>query len=137
MTTANSPRATLGEAILRAFRLRCPRCGQGKLFVGLFRMNVECSNCKLTYERAPGYFLGSTYINYGATAIAVTVAYLALHVGAGFSNRALAAPLAGFCILFPLYFFRYARALWLALDSFLDPVGFETGTNDGSASGRP
>lgn len=137
MTTANSPRATLGEVFLRAFRLRCPRCGQGKLFVGLFRMNVECANCKLIYERAPGYFLGSTYINYGATAIAVTVAYLALHVGARFSNRGLAAPLAGFCILFPLYFFRYARALWLALDSFLDPVGFETGKDDESANGSP
>jgi uncharacterized protein (DUF983 family) len=124
MSSINPPRLTPGELFVRAIRLRCPRCGQGKLFSGWFQMHATCSSCKLKYERAPGYFLGSAYINYGATAIAVTVGYLSLHVGARLSNRALAGPLAGFCMLFPLFFFRYARSLWLALDYFLDPDGF-------------
>jgi uncharacterized protein (DUF983 family) len=126
MTTTGPPQATLGELLFRALCLRCPRCGRGKLFRGLFSMFPECEHCKLRYERAPGYFLGSTYINYGVTAVVVTIVYLVLHVGIGFSNRALAGPLAGFCVLFPLYFFRYARALWLALDSFLDPATFDS-----------
>ena len=124
MSSINPPRLTPGELFVRAIRLRCPRCGQGKLFLGWFQMHAACSSCRLKYERAPGYFLGSAYINYGATAIAVTVGYLMLHVGVRLSNRELAAPLAGFCMLFPLFFFRYARSLWLAMDYFLDPNGF-------------
>jgi Protein of unknown function (DUF983) len=136
MSTTDPPRTSPGELLARSLRLRCPRCGQGKLFTGLFMMPVECPQCKLRYERAPGYFLGSTYINYGVTAVAITVVYLSLHAGAGISNRALAGPLAGFCVLFPLYFFRYARALWLALDAFLDPAAFEAADRDeGKAEG--
>jgi uncharacterized protein (DUF983 family) len=130
MSATGPPQATLGELLGRALRLRCPLCGQGKLFCGLTQMHVECSHCKLRYERGPGYYLGSAYINYGVTAVAVTIAYLALHLGWGFSNRSLAAPLAGFVVIFPLYFFRYARALWLALDAFFDPSAFETPNAD-------
>jgi ribosomal protein S27AE len=119
------PRASLGDLLLRAFTLRCPRCGQGKLFAGWFEMHAKCSNCQLTYERAPGYFLGSIYINYGFTAVTLTIGYFLLHMVAGFTNRQLAAPLVGFCIVFATIFFRFARALWLALDCFFDPGSFE------------
>jgi uncharacterized protein (DUF983 family) len=124
-TESTVPRATLGEILGRALRLRCPRCGQRRLFAGWFRMHEACPHCRLHYERAPGYFLGSTYINYGVTVIAVMVVYFALHFGVGWSNTSLAAPLAGFCMLFPLYFFRYARSLWLAIDYYVDPTSFD------------
>ncbi len=91
-------------------------------------MHVDCTACKLRYERAPGYFLGSAYINYGITSLGLTAAYLVLHIGWGFSNRVLIGPLAAFFVVFPLYFFRYARSLWLALDYQLDPTGFESGS---------
>jgi hypothetical protein len=32
-------------------------------------------------------------------------------------------PLAAFCVFFPLWFFRYARSLWLAFDEYFDPSG--------------
>jgi uncharacterized protein (DUF983 family) len=129
MSDSTVPRATFGEIISRGLRLRCPRCGQRRLFAGWFRMHETCPHCRLRYERAPGYFLGSTYINYCVTALAVMVVYFSLHLGAGLSNRALAAPLAVFCIAFPLYFFRYARSLWLAIDYHLDPTSFDSGTD--------
>jgi uncharacterized protein (DUF983 family) len=124
-TSTEYPRAHLGQLLGRAMRLRCPRCGSGKLFVGWFDMHAECSNCHLKYERAPGYFLGSIYINYGVTAVAMTIGYLFLHAALGFTNRQLAAPLVGFCIVFATFFFRYARALWLSLDCFFDPSSFD------------
>jgi uncharacterized protein (DUF983 family) len=111
---------TLGLLLSRALRLRCPRCGDRKLFAGWFRMHATCEACGLRYEREPGYFLGSAYINYGVTAIIVMVAYFVLHVVARFNNRQLAFPLAATCVVFPLFFFRYARSLWLALDHFFD-----------------
>ena len=107
--------------ISRALKLRCPRCGVGQLFKGFFRMHERCSNCGLKYERAPGYFLGSSYVNYGLTAVALLIGYAVLHYRFGFSNKDLAGPLAGFCVVFPLLAFRHARALWLAMDCRWDP----------------
>jgi uncharacterized protein (DUF983 family) len=114
----------LGTLLGRALRLRCPRCGGDRLFVGLFRMHARCNRCQLKYERAPGYFLGSTYINYGLTALLITVLYVGLHFGLKFSNRALALPLTAVCVVVPMFFFRYARALWLTMDLYFDPTGF-------------
>lgn len=123
MTAA--PKIELGTAVGRGLRLRCPRCGEGRLFRNLFVMNEQCPNCHLVYERAPGYFLGSAYINYGATALLLTSSYVGLHFGADISNRVLAAPLLAFCIIFPLIAFRFARSLWLALDCYFDVTGFD------------
>jgi uncharacterized protein (DUF983 family) len=109
-----------GTLLRRALRLRCPRCGQGRLFVGWFTMPVRCDVCRLKYERAPGYFLGSTYINYGLTTALLTVAYIALHFGLGISKQVVIWPLVAFCVTFPLASFRHARALWLALDCCFD-----------------
>jgi hypothetical protein len=64
-------------------------------------MHESCDHCGLRYQREPGYFLGSIYFNYGLTAPIVW-------------------PLALFCLLFPLWFFRYARSLWLGFDHFFD-----------------
>ncbi len=119
-------RIRLRTLLSRAVRLRCPRCGGGKLFKTWMTMYPTCPNCNLKYERDPGYFLGSAYINYGLTSLILTAAYIGLHVVGGISNRVLLIPLVGFFVLFPLAFFRYARALWLALDGFLDAQSFDT-----------
>lgn len=34
---------------------------------------------------------------------------------------ALLIGLTAFCVLFPLWFFRYARSLWLGFDQYFDP----------------
>lgn len=114
-------RPTIETLLGRALRLKCPRCGNGPLFVGWFTMPERCPNCGMKYERAPGYFLGSAYVNYGITAVVLMFAYFILHFGFRWSNRQLALPLSTFCVLFPLWAFRYARALWLALDCHFDP----------------
>jgi uncharacterized protein (DUF983 family) len=116
----------------RAMRLRCPRCGEGPLFIGWFRMHERCSTCHLKYERSPGYFLGSTYVNYGQTALTMTAAYLILHFGYGIPKEWVAPPLAAYCVLWPLFWFRYARALFLAFDCYFDLTDFAA--DDGSDS---
>ena len=109
----------------RAVRLRCPRCGEGKLFARWFRMHETCSGCKLRYEQAPGYFLGSAYLNYGLTSLIVTISYVALHFGAGIPNRTLTGPLIAFVVLFPLACFRHARSFWIGMDCLFDRTSFE------------
>ncbi len=88
-------------------------------------MHERCSECNLKYERAPGYFLGSAYINYGLTAIIITASYIGFHFIGRVPNGQLAPWLVGFCVLFPLSFFRFARGLWLSMDCYFDAPGFE------------
>lgn len=124
----NSKRSLLAT-VAKALRLRCPQCGGGRLFAGWFRMFERCPNCKLLYERAPGYFLGSAYINYGLTALIMTATYIGLRFGAGIERNVLAPPLLIFCVIFPLFFFRYARSFWLAMDFYFDVTGFDESEN--------
>ncbi|MFV0446381.1 MAG: DUF983 domain-containing protein [Planctomycetaceae bacterium] len=114
------PRPPAEQLLARALRLRCPRCGEGRMFTGWFSMLERCDHCGLKYERAPGYFLGSAYINYGVIALLTTFSFLVLHFGFGFSTKQIKYPLFTVAILLPLFTFRYARALWLALDSHFD-----------------
>ncbi len=118
-------RIPTGTIFKRAFRLRCPRCGQTKLFRGLFRMEPTCTECGFKYEREPGYFLGSAYVNYGLTALIVTFSYIVLRLILRIENHILIGPLAAFCVLFPLFSFRYARAFWMAMDCHFDRTGFD------------
>jgi uncharacterized protein (DUF983 family) len=104
----------------RSLRLRCPRCGEGKLFSGWFRMPNECRACGLDLRREPGFYLGSIYVNYGVTTVIVLIVYLtAMAKGHGRSPYLLWGT-AAFCVLFPLWFFRYARSLWLGMDHYVD-----------------
>ncbi len=104
----------------RALHLKCPRCGEQPMFRGWFRMHHSCPSCGYLFERAPGYFLGSIYVNYGITVILLTVAYGFFHFGLKYTNAQLAIPLVAFCVVWPLLWFRYARALWIAFDFAFD-----------------
>jgi uncharacterized protein (DUF983 family) len=111
----------LGNAISRAARLRCPRCGEGALFRGAFSMLERCPHCHLTFEREPGYFVGAIYINYSATAILSIGGFLLLDA---YVHPALTTQLiawGAFGIAFPLWFFRYSKSCWLAIDHFVNP----------------
>lgn len=112
-----------GQALIRGLFLRCPACGVGRLFRNMFQMNASCSECGFRFERPAGYFLGSTYINYGCTALITTVSYTVLRFGLGWPKEQLLGGLLAFCLVFPLVFFRFARSLWLSLDSFFDRQG--------------
>ncbi len=120
----NLPRPGYFTLLGRALRLRCPRCGRGRLFSGWFHMLAKCDACGLGFEREPGFYLGSIYVNYGMTSILTTAAYVVLWLGFDVAPRSLLFGLTPFCVVFPMFFFRYARAMWLALDCRLDPATF-------------
>jgi uncharacterized protein (DUF983 family) len=106
----------LARALSRAIRLRCPRCGETPLFRGWFRMADSCALCGLRFERAQGYFVGAIYVNYGVTVILAVGGFFLLWAGLGLSTGAQLAVLVPVVVLFPLWFFRYSRSLWLAIE---------------------
>jgi uncharacterized protein (DUF983 family) len=117
----DAPRPWLATMIGRALRLKCPRCGAAPVFHGWFAMHDACASCGRKFNRAPGYFLGSIYFNYGVTAILLIAGYFSLYFGGVAIGKAWLTALAAFTLAFPLWFFRYARVLWIALDEQLDP----------------
>jgi hypothetical protein len=84
-------------------------------------MHTLCSACGLRFEKGPGYFLGATYVNYGLTVLLVAPTYIVLAFVVGVPTRPLLFGLLAFSVLFPLWFFRYARSIWLAFDEVFDP----------------
>ena len=103
-------------------RLRCPRCGIGKLYAKPFKMYDHCANCNLKFEREQGYFVGAMYINYGATVGIAVPGYLLLDVFTGTTINQQLALWLPFAVMFPLLFFHHARSLWLVLGQFFNPT---------------
>jgi uncharacterized protein (DUF983 family) len=111
----------LARVLARAARLRCPRCGGTRLFQSWFTMARSCALCGLVFERAQGYFVGAIYVNYAATVGLVMGGYLTLWLLTELSTAAQLALWLPVALLFPLWFFRYSRSLWLAIEYALNP----------------
>lgn len=54
--------------ILRGLLGYCPRCGQGRMFDGLFALHTHCHHCGIQFENQRGDFTGAMHIS--ATALA-------------------------------------------------------------------
>jgi uncharacterized protein (DUF983 family) len=91
------------------------------MFTGWFRMAPACVRCGLTFERAPGYFVGAIYVNYAVTTVLATGGFF---LGWGLTGISPAAQLVVWLPVaagFPLVFFRWSRSLWLAVEYLVNP----------------
>lgn len=120
---SGEPQSTpsMPKLLIRGLRLRCPACGTSHIFRGWFTMHESCPQCSRQFERGPGYLLGSIYINYGITALLVVVIYFSLFYLDWLGDTPLLVVSLLVALLFPVWFFRYARSLWIAFDEHWDP----------------
>ena len=109
------------QILMKGLRLKCPRCGEGQMFSGMFKMRLGCGNCHFRFEREAGYFVGAMYISYGATIFIAFVGYFALDYFTSISFLPNFILWGVFSALFPIFFFRYSRSLWLSLDYIFNP----------------
>jgi uncharacterized protein (DUF983 family) len=125
--TEPGPARRAALAARRALTLSCPRCGGTRIFPGArwpdrwFRMAPECALCGLRFERAQGYFVGAIYVNYAVTTLIAVAGFFLLRAWRAPSTAAQLALWVPFVLVFPLWFFRYSRSLWLALEYFFNP----------------
>ena len=101
-------------------RQRCPRCGQGKVFGGIVRMNRTCPVCGIAFEREPGYFLGAMYFSY-AMAVAAATPLVALGLVFGWSYPLIGVLAGAELVLLSPLVYRYSRVIWLHFDQHFDP----------------
>ncbi len=106
----------------RGLRLRCPRCGAGRLYLKPFRMHQNCPHCSVKFEREQGYFVGAIYINYAATVGIALPGFFLLDAFAGITLNQQLGLWLSFAVIFPLLFFHHARSLWLVLDHYFNPT---------------
>ncbi len=113
--------ARLSHALKAGIFLKCPRCGQGKLFDGLFRMRRECPLCRLVFEREQGFFVGAIYVNYVATVLIAMPGFFLLDYYTEVSLSHQLILWGAFATIFPILFFRHSRSLWLCVAYMFDP----------------
>jgi uncharacterized protein (DUF983 family)/DNA-directed RNA polymerase subunit RPC12/RpoP len=123
--------------LARALRLRCPACGQGAMHCAWNRMEPRCVACGLDFRVEPGFYLGSIYVNYGVTALLLTAAGVPIVLYEAVPWGVLTPVAVAFCVLFPLWFLRYARSLWFALDYYYDRSGVRRRKERALAIGSP
>src|SRR6266567_1007324 len=102
---------TLGQAFLRALLLRCPVCGQGKLFRAPFKMNEHCSNCGLIFEREVGYFSSSMASNLVVSELLIAAFVVPLAANPAFPLTQLFIWGSPAPILLPIIFYPTFRSL--------------------------
>lgn len=102
----------VAAALSRGLWLRCPVCGEGRLFETYLRMNDECPCCGVGFSREAGQWLGSMDINLTLSLLLLLVPLVFLpDLGL---RRELILWGAG-AVLLPLALFRPIRGFWTAL----------------------
>ena len=106
----------------RGVRQRCPVCGKGKIFQGVFKTYERCPACGFIYEREPGYYTGAIALNLVVTELLIAIVALPVAASQAFSIPAMALIGVLLCVGLPLLFYRPTKSLWMSLDHVIHPV---------------
>ena len=113
-------------------RNRCPKCGNGTLFVRpnaydlrhASKMNASCKHCGEDFEREPGFYFGAAYVSYALTVAlweAVLVALYCFNAWGWMEFGMFTHPgtflLTGIGLLVGLLplIYRLSRSIWIAM----------------------
>lgn len=114
---------TAPQAVARALRRRCPRCGSPGIFRSWSQLHDRCPGCDRHFEREEGFFLGAYTLNLGATQV-VLLATLA--IGVMMTAPDIPAVLLGSvasaaAVITAVAFYPWSKSLWLAVDVLMHP----------------
>jgi len=106
----------------RALRLRCPNCGEGKLFQSWLRMRSQRAVCGEV-----GYQVGSYVFNIVASELLFALGFVGLVVLTWPSPPWALLEYGGIALMIiaPFVFFPFSRALFLAFDLLFRPAARE------------
>ena len=117
-------RPPLQQILRRSAHWRCPNCGRGRLFRGVFRMLSRCPECGLSYFPEQGYYVGAMIINYVATTAVVVAIFLLSLLFRDFTTLSTNSKILlwmAFAITFSLLLTRHAYSFWLGIDFWIKP----------------
>ncbi|KIX19766.1 hypothetical protein SY27_17055 [Flavobacterium sp. 316] len=108
--------------IMNLFSNKCPNCNKGKVFknglinfgFGFPKMNENCPNCNLKFEKEPGFFFGAMFVNY---AVGCAEALITYFIAAPFFDKTFDLrifPIIGIVILcLSITNIKLSRLIWI------------------------
>jgi uncharacterized protein (DUF983 family) len=120
-----------GLLLRRGVRRRCPVCAQDKLFRRWIFMLDACPRCGLRFERVPGQWLGSWFLNICLAQILVIAIVLGGAIAMYPDPPLLLLGLVGgaITVIFPFWFLPYSHTIWVAIDLAMRPLEWEEGVD--------
>ena len=113
-------RVTTPRLLWRALRLRCPRCGRGRLYRRSYAMFPHCAVCSWVFEREEGYWTGAVAVNLVVTEFVIAALVVPLGI--------LQVPIVPLLIfglplpvLLPILLYRHSKSFWMAIDFLIHP----------------
>jgi uncharacterized protein (DUF983 family) len=114
--------------------LRCPSCGQSRIFARPFQLKESCEACRVVFKREEGFFVGAILVAVVSTEALIVLAYLiSLPIVAAHYQLVIGVLLV-LALLFPIAFFHHSWSIWLSFDHFIEGL---PQTSPGSRSSRP
>jgi uncharacterized protein (DUF983 family) len=111
---------SIATVLSRAFRLRCPACGQSSIASSFFRIRHHCPNCRALFKREEGFFVGAILANLLTTeALILIVCFFCLLV-VGASYESVLAGLFIVGLVFPVLFYHHSWSFWLSFDYLIE-----------------
>jgi uncharacterized protein (DUF983 family) len=117
-------RPPIRQMFRRGLRFRCPNCGEGTVFSGLFRIRDTCPVCGLSFNPESGYYAGAMYLDYGLSAgifllLWVPSLFLPDLTRLSYTEKNLL--WIAFAAILCLALARPSYSLWLAIDFWISP----------------
>ena len=118
------PTPSWGKLVGRALLVRCPVCGQRKIFSHWLKMLDQCPRCGFVFERQEGHFIGAVGLNTVITAVALMGS---IAVGMVVSSPDIAVvPILVIAITIsvalPFVIHPLCRMLWTAIALMMQPL---------------
>ena len=100
------------RAMVRSTLGRCPNCGEGALFQGLYKVRATCPACGVRFERDSGAWLGAMVVAYSLAVLAVIVVAAVTIIRWGL-YQGLEWVLVGTGIVSVLVLYRPVKGFWI------------------------
>lgn len=105
---------TTRKMLNTVLRFKCPACGQGAVFAGVYAMHDRCSDCGVKYDRDGGLWGGPVVTVYALGSVAAFAFWFVL-IWAGRDFKGVEYLLVVVSLTVILSTYRYAKASWLWL----------------------
>ena len=102
----------------------CPRCGEGHVIRGWFRIVERCPRCNYRFEREEGSWLGAYVVNFGITEAALAVVlglYIAQQANSDTGGSVVPWLIVGLIVAIgvPILVYPFSKTIWTAIDLML------------------
>ena len=104
----------------RGLRRRCPVCGDGRIFVSLFRVHRACPACGWTLEREPGAVTGPMYLVSVLTLPFAAAVFVVLWLFTEWPPATQVAVGVPVILLFSAFALQASKGAWAAIEYFTD-----------------